>query len=162
MKMKFITAVAAAVLLNGGVGLADGTCCSAAGGEQACMAKPQAAEATAAATKPEATLSTAALAALVNAHTPVTILDARTGKFDDGRRIVGAAALSPDAAEQDVATAIPDKSRLVVTYCAGLKCPASHKLAERLRQLGYRNVIEFPEGIAGWAEAGNPVNEPAK
>ena len=49
--------------------------------------------------------------------------------------------------------------KLVVTYCAGLKCPASHQLAERLEKLGYGNVIEYPEGIPGWIEAGHAVEQ---
>ena len=43
----------------------------------------------------EAVVNTEALAALLRAKVPVTLLDARTGKYDDGRRIPGAKTLSP-------------------------------------------------------------------
>lgn len=109
-----------------------------------------------------AVLNTPALAALVAAKVPLTILDARSGKFDDGKRIAGAKSLNAEVSNEDIAKALPDKSALVVTYCAGLKCSASNKLATKLRELGYANVVEYPQGIAGWVEAGRPVDEPKK
>ena len=107
----------------------------------------------------EAVINTAGLKALIQAKALVTILDARTGKFDDGRRLPGAKALDPAAPDAAVASALPDKAGLIVTYCAGLKCAASHQLGERLRGLGYSNVIEYHEGIAGWVDAGNAVEQ---
>jgi len=107
----------------------------------------------------EAVINTAGLKALLQAKTPVTILDARTGKFDDGRRIPGAKALDPAASEAVIGSTLPEKTGLIVTYCAGLKCPASHLLGEKLRGLGYSNVIEYHEGIAGWVDAGNTVEK---
>jgi rhodanese-related sulfurtransferase len=87
----------------------------------------------------------------------MVILDARSGKFDDGRRLSGAKALSAEAEEADAGKVIPSKDSLVVTYCASWKCPASHALAERLKKLGYANVIEYRQGIEGWTKAGNSV-----
>jgi len=107
----------------------------------------------------EGVVNTAALVALLRAKTPVTVLDARTGKYDDGNRIPGALALAPDAPEGHVASLLPDKQKLVVTYCSNLKCPASHMLGERLRKLGYLNVLEYHEGIEGWMAAGNTVEK---
>jgi rhodanese-related sulfurtransferase len=65
--------------------------------------------------------------------------------------------LNAGSSEADIAKVLPDKNALVVTYCAGWKCPASGELAERLHKLGYVNVVEYPEGIPGWKDAGNPV-----
>ena len=62
----------------------------------------------------------------------------------------------------EVAAALPDKGALVVTYCAGLKCPASHLLGEKLRALGYKNVLEYHEGIEGWVAAGQKVEQAAR
>jgi rhodanese-related sulfurtransferase len=87
----------------------------------------------------------------------MVILDARSGKYDDGRRIPGAKVLNADADEAEVAKVLPEKGALVVTYCGGLTCPASNALAERLKKLGYANVIEYPQGIAGWTKDGNSV-----
>jgi rhodanese-related sulfurtransferase len=109
-----------------------------------------------------AEIDTAALAALLRAKTPVVVLDARSGKYDDGRRIPGAKALAPTATEEAAAKLIPSKDALVVTYCSNLKCPASEALAKRLRELGFGNVLEYRPGIAGWVEAGNAIEQAPK
>ena len=129
----------------------------AAGGEKACCGSEACKAKKAHAHADVATLDTKALKALVDAKVPATILDARGGKWDDGRRIPGAGSLTAAASDAEIAKAIPSKDGLVVTYCGGTKCPASAKLAGRLRELGYKNVVEYPQGIAGWAGAGLDV-----
>ena len=99
-------------------------------------------------------------AAQLDGH--VVALDARTGAFDDGRRVPGARMLAPTAKDAEVTALLPDKKALVVTYCTGLKCPASHMLGEKLRAMGYVNVLEYHEGIDGWAAAGNAVEQVPK
>lgn len=144
-----------------GVRLTSGRCTNA--GEcvgAVCMAKVSGT--TADATKGEGVVNTAALVAMLRAKTPMTLLDARSGRFDDGNRIPGALALAPDASAAQVAAMLPDKQKLVVTYCSNLKCPASHMLGERLRQLGYANVLEYREGIDGWTAGGNQVEKAAR
>ena len=105
----------------------------------------------------EVVIETPVLERLISSGVRVAILDARTGKFDDGMRIPGARSLSPEAAVQEVQKVISSKDELVVTYCANLKCPASRNLAKHLSELGYRNVLEYTAGIAGWKEAGHEV-----
>ena len=125
-----------------------------------CQAK--AAAAVAAPVAKEAVVNTEALAAMLRAKVPMTVLDARTGAFDDGRRVPGARMLAPTAKDAEVTALLPDKKALVVTYCTGLKCPASHMLGEKLRAMGYVNVLEYHEGIDGWAAAGNAVEQVPK
>ena len=110
-----------------------------------------------AATDVPATINTLGLKTLINSGAPLTILDARSGEFDDGRRIAGAIALNAESKAEEIAKVLPNKEALIVTYCSNVKCPASHKLYTHLRSLGYTNLIEYPEGIQGWVEAGNPV-----
>jgi len=110
----------------------------------------------------DATISTEGLAALLRARLPIALLDARTGKFDDGRRIPGAKSLSAAATAKQAAALIKGKDTLVVTYCSNLKCPASSYLAKRLATLGYKNVVEYRNGIEGWADAGNKVVKVSK
>lgn len=106
-------------------------------------------------------ISTLGLKVLMDAQVPMTILDARSGgKWDDGRRIPGAKGLNSKATADDAASVIKSKDDLVVTYCVSVNCPASKLLADRLRQLGYKHVIEDAEGIYGWADAnGLPVDQ---
>ena len=96
---------------------------------------------------------------LIKSNTKVIILDARAGKWDDGRRIPGAKSLSPKAKKAEVEkVAGKNKKALIVTYCTNRKCPASSMLTEHLEELGYTNILEYPEGIEGWAKAGHPID----
>ncbi len=106
-----------------------------------------------------ATINTPGLKTLISSGVPLTILDARSGKWDDGKRLPGALSLNFESKPEEIAKVLPKKDSLVITYCSNLKCPASHKLYTHLKSLGYTNLIEYPEGIQGWIEAGNPVNE---
>lgn len=162
--MKLITALVISVAMAGVVTVVAG--CASCGdkgatgcGSGGCGDEPAKVAEKAPA---EAELNTEALAALIRTKVPVTVLDARSGKYDDGRRIPGAKALSASASDDAIAALLPNKDGLIVTYCASLTCPASKALAERLRKLGYKNVIEYPQGIAGWTEAGNSVEKQAK
>ncbi|HOY66309.1 MAG TPA: rhodanese-like domain-containing protein [Candidatus Ozemobacteraceae bacterium] len=105
-------------------------------------------------------ITTAGLRALLQSKVPLTILDARSGKYDDGRRIPGAKSLNADSKVSEILKILPEKESLIITYCSNLKCPASHKLFEHLKSLGYKNLLEYPEGIAGWIEAGYEVEKP--
>ena len=105
------------------------------------------------------TLSVNALATLLKSGTEVVVFDARSAKYDDGRRIPGAKSLTDKASAQEVTNAIPKKDQLVVTYCANPQCPASDRLAKHLLSLGYSNILELPAGIEGWAAAGKPVEK---
>ncbi len=109
-----------------------------------------------------AEINTAALKALLDAKVPLTLLDARSGKYDDGRRIPGAQTLAPDAKDEDILAKLKSKDALIVTYCANLKCPASRTLAKKLDALGYKRVLVYPFGIEDWVAAGNTVTQPAK
>jgi rhodanese-related sulfurtransferase len=103
-----------------------------------------------------ANINTDVLAILVRANVPLTILDARGGGEID-RRIPGAHVVKTDAGKEEIARLVPDKNALIVTYCGGITCPLSNQLGKRLRELGYKNVLEYPAGLAGWAEADLPV-----
>lgn len=144
--MKMMSVLAAAV--------AAGVIVSVESASAACGSCGTPAAATAAA---EQTVTTEGLAALLKDNKAVVVLDARAAKWDDGRRIGNAKSLNAGSTAEEIAAALPDKGATIVTYCAGTTCPASGKLAKRLRDLGYKNVIEYPEGIEGWTKAGNPV-----
>ena len=109
------------------------------------------------------TISTEALKKAIEAQEKLVILDARSGKWDDGRRIPGAKQLTAAADAETIKAVVgADKEARIITYCSNLKCGASAKLAKRLQKEGYKNVIEYPNGIAGWAEAGNSVHKGKK
>ncbi len=134
-----------------------------AGCAAVCASKPVAKAAESAAHSAKyGTMDTAAVKSLVESGSSAVIVDARSAKWDDGKRIPGAVSLTADSPAEEIEKAIPSKDALVVAYCSNLKCPASAKLAEKLVALGYKNVIKYPEGLQGWIEAGNAVTEIAK
>lgn len=104
-------------------------------------------------------IDTGVLCTLIRSNVPVTILDARAGKYDDGRRIGGAKVVKPDADKKTLARLVPGKGSLIVTYCGGPTCPLSSKLADRLAKLGYHHVLEYPQGISGWTKTGHDVRK---
>ncbi len=134
----------------------DGKCATKSGNPSAKIEKP-AEDRFIRASDPS--INVPALETLINLKVPLTLCDARSGKYDDGNRIPGALALNDRSSLVDVRSALPDKERLVVTYCVNLQCPASHNLFLRLKKLGYKNVVELPEGIEGWVKAGHQVKK---
>ena len=106
-----------------------------------------------------AKINTIGLKSLLNSGVPLTLLDARSGKYDDGKRIPGAKSLNSKSTPSEILKVLPDRKALIVTYCSNLKCPASNKLYKHLKKLGYSNLIEYPQGIQGWTEAGNPITK---
>lgn len=50
-----------------------------------------------------------------------------------------------------------DRSRLIVTYCAGVECWGSYNAALRAIRMGYRNVHWYRGGVEAWGQAGLPV-----
>jgi rhodanese-related sulfurtransferase len=154
--MKTLTTVYLGILLAGALAVQEAEACACCG----CAAKKAAAAGTALekAAKP-ATVDTAGLKALLESDKEFVLLDARSGKWDDGRRIAHAKLLPAGSSKRDIAKALPDKNAQIVTYCSNTKCPASGKLAHALAKLGYKNVTEYPQGIEGWVEAGNGVKQ---
>ena len=102
-------------------------------------------------------IDTAALNAKIQGGAAFTLIDARTAKWDDGRRLPGAISMSAESTDEQILAALPDKSASIVTYCSNEKCPASETLAARLIGLGYENVVKYPQGLDGWAQAGHGV-----
>ena len=111
---------------------------------------------------PMAEINTSALKALIDSGVALTLVDARVGKYDDGRRIPKALNLGPEAKDSEIESALPSKDALIVSYCANLKCPASRLLAARLTALGYKRVLEYPQGIEDWVSEGNPITPGSK
>ena len=109
-----------------------------------------------------ATISTAALKAILDSGVGVTLVDARDPKYDDRKRIGNAFALCIKNSDKEVESLIPQKKGLIVVYCGDLKCPSSQYMAQRLSDMGYVNVIEYPYGIRGWLEAKLPVTRDQK
>lgn len=102
-------------------------------------------------------INAAGLKTLMDARIPMVLLDARYGKYDDGKRIPGARALKCEGCISNpefVGKVARSKNDLIVAYCGVSQCPLSSMLAKKLRSAGYGNVIVFKDGISSWAKSG--------
>lgn len=98
------------------------------------------------------------LKVLMDVATPLTILDARGHKWHDGSKIPGAILASYGFSEEELRAIIPDENALVVVYCFSFSCPLSRYLVDKLVELGYQNVLEYPGGLGEWRDvAGYPI-----
>lgn len=104
-------------------------------------------------------VDTKGLVTLISSKVPLVILDARQGKWDDGKRIAIAQTLPEGATKEQIERLIPSKDSLVVVYCSNTQCPASNYLASKLSELGYLNILKYKEGIQEWINSGLPVRQ---
>src|SRR5215218_9851430 len=87
----------------------------------------------------------------------VTVVDALPAAPFAARHLPGALNVVAEDPDERVHAALPDKNAAIVTYSTDSACTRGPELAERLRQLGYDDVRNYQEGIAGWVAAGLPV-----
>ena len=104
----------------------------------------------------EPLVTTKGLEVLMMSNVKMVVLDARHADSYAKTHIPGAVNIPPKSPENEIRKAVKKKD-LIVVYCGGLKCPMSHRLAMRLHDLGFHNVIEYPYGIECWVAAGNTV-----
>ncbi|MDA0991330.1 MAG: rhodanese-like domain-containing protein [Verrucomicrobia bacterium] len=102
---------------------------------------------------PMSEITPTALQSLLSMTSNIIVVDARGGDLSESERVPGAMQITADSSEEAIAEVVPGKDSVVVTYCGSFSCKASSKVAGRLRDLGYYNVIEMPAGIKGWKEA---------
>ena len=69
----------------------------------------------------------------------------------------GAINIPPGTEDERASRRIPDLAAEVVVYCMNPTCYSSVDVANRLVQLGYRNVRHYPGGKEEWIEAGLPL-----
>lgn len=71
--------------------------------------------------------------------------------------IPGSRWIPVDRLTEKLANSLAKKDDVIITYCGGLKCPASKQAAEKLVSLGYRNVYAFEGGLESWVEGNLPL-----
>jgi rhodanese-related sulfurtransferase len=92
----------------------------------------------------------------------VTVIDARSEQAFAEGHLPSALSLPADKVAERAAEILPDKSRTVVAYCGNISCPKSGQAAEKLRDLGYTNIIEYTDGFEDWSKSGLPVETGAR
>lgn len=104
-------------------------------------------------------ITPAELKRVIDTDPTVTIVDARTYRWDTKERIGNALSIPCDSTEDIITKMLPSKSQQIIVYCGGGTCPAGEILGEKLVKLGYYNVSEMKEGIEGWKKMGYPVQK---
>jgi rhodanese-related sulfurtransferase len=61
-----------------------------------------------------------------------------------------------------LARRIPDLNTEIVVYCANPSCDDSVVTAQRLRELGYSNVVHYPGGKDEWRDQGLALERAGK
>jgi rhodanese-related sulfurtransferase len=69
----------------------------------------------------------------------------------------GAINMTPEFMDERARRRIPDLDTEVVVYCADPHCDSSVAVANRLIELGYRNVRHYADGKRDWMAAGLPL-----
>ena len=92
------------------------------------------------------------LKAMIDSKTPFTLIDARGDKWSDGNTLPGAKFASYESSEELLESIIPQKDSLVVVYCFSSTCPLSPMMIERLLEIGYSNIVEYPAGLKEWRD----------
>ncbi len=69
----------------------------------------------------------------------------------------GAVNLTPGWVDDRARRRIPDRMTEIVVYCQSSDCDSSVKVANRLIELGYRNIRHYAEGKSDWIDAGLPL-----
>jgi rhodanese-related sulfurtransferase len=69
----------------------------------------------------------------------------------------GAINLPPEWVDERGPRRIPTLETEIVVYCSSVTCDSSSVVAERLRELGYRNVRHYAGGKRDWMRARLPL-----
>jgi len=92
------------------------------------------------------------LKALMDANSPFVLLDARGKSYSDPMKIPGSKLAHYKLSQEEIEEIVPDKNDLIVVYCFSFGCPLSRNLADKLVELGYKNVLEYPAGLKEWRD----------
>jgi rhodanese-related sulfurtransferase len=87
----------------------------------------------------------------------LVLVDALPAIAYAGAHLPGATNIPPARVDELAARRIPDEDTEVVVYCANPDCESSIEVAQRLIELGYRNVRHFSGGKQAWRDAGLPL-----
>ena len=88
---------------------------------------------------------------------PFVLVDALAPIAFAGAHLPGAVNIPPPSVDTLARRRIPDFETEVVVYCAGPDCDSSVEVANRLTELGYRNVRHFAGGKESWRERRLPL-----
>lgn len=108
-------------------------------------------------------IDTKGLKVLLDSGVPLYLLDARGNKWHDRNIIPGAILASYEFSAEELESIVYDKDALIVVYCYSSTCPLSDRLINKYLELGYTNILKYPDGLKIWRDvAFYPVDELAE
>ena len=90
----------------------------------------------------------------------VTVVDALPPAPFGQRHLPGALNVVAEDTDEQLRAALPDPAAAIVTYSTDQHCTRGPQLADRLRELGYRDVRTYVGGIEDWIAAGLRIDRP--
>jgi rhodanese-related sulfurtransferase len=88
----------------------------------------------------------------------VTVVEALPEDVYAQGHLPGAVNIRPRHSEELAPQLLPDLDTSVVVYCGSATCDASLRVAQRLTDMGYRNVHRYTGGKQDWVDAGLPID----
>jgi rhodanese-related sulfurtransferase len=83
-----------------------------------------------------------------------TLVDTRTQVEFSEAHIPGSVLLPARLVGTKLPSLVKDKAATVVFYCNGPNCTKTVKAAKAAAGIGYANILEYKEGLPGWARSG--------
>jgi rhodanese-related sulfurtransferase len=105
-------------------------------------------------------VSVADVEALLQRGADVVVIDARDPVSYARGHLPGAVSI-PFGNWLEEGKPLPPQDRDLIVYCNNLDCPISRLWSEQAVQRGYTRVRHMKAGLAGWQEAGLPVEKGA-
>lgn len=78
------------------------------------------------------------------------LIDVRNWVDYQDSHIPGAILIPLDDMAQRLPEKVSDRNRELIFYCGGPKCPLSRQAADAAKDLGYRHVRVYEEGLSAW------------
>jgi len=82
------------------------------------------------------------------------LVDARTQVEFSETHLPGAVLVPARLVAAKLPALVKNKSQAVIFYCNGPNCTKTVKAAKAASALGYTNLLEYKEGLPGWAKSG--------
>lgn len=95
---------------------------------------------------------------LLDRQVDVVLVDARDPQSYARAHLPGALSI-PFGNWLEEGESLPPKDRDLIVYCNNLDCPISRLWSEQAAQHGYTRVRHMKAGLAGWEQAGLPVEK---
>jgi len=87
----------------------------------------------------------------------IVVIDAQGPGGYEKAHVPGAINFGLDNVAEQAAAVVGQTDRRVVIYCTDIDCLGAEFVGTMLIEAGYTNVGRYPHGIAGWSDAGLPV-----